>query len=303
MERSEMTLNSLKTVVLTALVMLAPVGQVTAENSLGIVPGTTELAFDKAPDEAKTLLNAIAGALRGETAIDAFGPVTFEDPVLQNLHNIEPFDYAGLSVTNFQIRLVQIDEATDSKTVAGIIHWFDEDTKLSAATSFGVVYRPIGGTLFIHDLRVAPVPPSQPRIALVLVPKDRIRGTLEASGSFPDLLRLALENGIRLEDTQDGGIANYAVLAFSLDRLARGDRLDLLLNLRKNAEDTREPLRPPFQKLLDYSGYQVAVMEMGLDLSQPDPLRVEVYYTPTRMHPTLSPEPHLAGQYTLTGGN
>ena len=40
-------------------------------------------------------------------------------------------------------------------------------------------------------------------------------------------------------------------------------------------------------------------MELGFDPAQPDPVRVEVYYTSGGLHPTLDPAPYLVNTYTL----
>ena len=294
--------------VFCALAALVPVAAPAASGDAAPAtspPNRTISDFEQMPPEVQVLLNALVGALRGENRIDSFGPVIFEYPALENLRALEPFTYEGLGVTSFQLTHVGIDAAEESKTLVGVIRWFDDNNARAAATTFGITYRSIGSNLFVKEVRVERMSPNHPRLALFVVPKSRVESAMtDASQSFVSLLLLASENAMS-PDGAATGFNDYLLFAFCLDRLGRGDRIDLLLALptaieQSDAAEQVPAVRPEFQKLIDYTGYQVAVMEMAFDPAQAEPVRLEVYYTPAGQHPTLEPAPHLVNTYSLT---
>lgn len=138
-----------------------------------------------------------------------------------------------------------------------------------------------------------------PRIAVFLVKEKTVKKKLKvAQQGYVALLKLISENAIKLNDQASlpRGKQDYLLFAFSLDRLARGERIDYIIG----NGDPENDIRPGKQKRLNFSGWPVLALASTFDLAAERPPLYRIFYTPNNAHPKLEAKPHQITAFTLT---
>lgn len=260
-----------------------------------IVEGEIRGSFDEAPENVQFALQALIAALRGEIRPDQFGPVIFEGDSLLRVRKAEGTFYAGFDVQSIQISYIN-KQAENTLQFIGRIIWEDLNQR-RAATAFTLVFETRENFILIKDAKVTRMPPNMPRILVFLVEEDAVKEQLKvAKDGYLPLLELISKKSVRLDNPAalPKGKQDYMLFAFSLDRLARGERIDYIIG----DGDPKTDIRPKEQKLINYSGWQVLVLATTFDLKEKQPPLYRVFYTP-KDHPLLETKPHQAVAFKL----
>ncbi|MCK5915449.1 MAG: hypothetical protein KAG92_04870, partial [Deltaproteobacteria bacterium] len=261
-----------------------------------VITGEINGAFDQAPQEVQLALKALIAALRGKIQPDQFDPVLFPGDVLLKVRKAEGTFYSSFDVDSIQISYIN-HQSDDSLQLIGLIRWEDPNQR-RAGTAFSITYKTNPNFIMIKDAVVTRMPPNMPRVLVFLVPENAVKKQLKiAKDGYLPLLKLISEKSVRLNDSAPlpKGKQNYMLFAFSLDRLARGERIDYIIG----DGDAKTDIRPKEQKLINYSGWQVLVLATTFDLKEKKPPLYRVFYTPNKNHPTLESKPQQAAAFTL----
>ena len=262
-----------------------------------VIKGETRGSFEQAPEEVQFALKALIAALRGEVRPDQFGPVLFDGDLVLRIRNAEGTFYKGFDVKSIQISSIT-RQADAILQLTGRILWQDQN-KRRAATAFALKFKTTAQHILILDAMVTRMPPNMPRMLVFLVPESAVKNklTIAQKGYLP-LLELITKKAIQLEKPSSAprGTQDYLLFAFSLDRLAKGERIDYIIG----DGDAKTDMRPKEQTLLNYSGWPVLVLASRFDLKEKKPPLYRIFYTPSSTHPMLDSKPYQALQFTLS---
>jgi hypothetical protein len=261
-----------------------------------VVSGEVRGAFDQAPRNVQLVIKALIAALRGEVQPDRFGPVLFQGDILVRLHKAEGVFYRGFDVNSIQISYIHRQPDGTFQFIGRII-WEDQNRR-RAATSFSILFKTTPNYILVKDAAVARMPPNSPRLLVFLVPEKDVKDQLKkAKNGYLSLLETVSAKAVQLTDSVSlpRGKHDFLVFAFSLDRLAPGERLDFIIG----DGDFKTDRRPKYQKLINYSGWPVLVLAATFDLRETKPPLYRVFYTPSEDHPLLEPKPYPVFEFTL----
>jgi hypothetical protein len=260
------------------------------------ITGETRGAFDQAPQDVQYALKALIAALRGEFRPNQFGPVLFSGDLLLKVRKAEGTFYSGFDVKSIQISYID-RSVNNTLQLVGLIRWEDINRR-RAATAFTITFTLGESFITIKDVMVTRMPPNMPRLLVFLVPEKSVKKQLKlAKKGYLPLLELVTKNSLKLDDPASlpKGKQNYLLFTFSLDRLARGERIDYIIG----NGDAKTDIRPKEQKLINYSGWPVLILAISFDLNEKNPPLYRVFYTPNKNHPRLQPKPQKVIAFKL----
>ena len=261
------------------------------------IKGKISGSFDDAPQNVQAVFHALIAALRGELRPDHFGPVVFDGDNLLRVRKAEGTFYAGFDVKSIQVSYLG-HKPDDTIQLIGKILWEDTNHR-RAATAFTVSFETRHNLTLIKHAAVSRIPPNMPRVITFLVPEKKVKKELTvAKKGYLPLLELIAKNSISPNNPPffSRGKQDYLLFTFSLDRLARGGRMDYILG----NNDPETGIRPKHQKLIDYAGWQVLTMALRFNLREKNPPEYRVFYTPTPKHPLLDRKPYLVSSFRLS---
>ena len=290
-------LKLLLAIVLSSFLLCSASLLAESQNGMIAVTGKINGTFEKAPQEYQAVLQALIAALRGETRPKEFGPVLFEGDSLMNVRGEEKTFLRLFDVESIQLAFIEKQDDGTTRFI-GNIFWQDQAQR-ATATAFSVTFQVTPNVILIKQANAMRLPPNMPRIAIFLVKEKAVKKQLKvAQEGYVALLKLISKNAIKLNDQASlpRGKQDYLLFAFSLDRLAKGERIDYIIG----NGDPDNDIRPGKQKHLNFSGWPVLALASTFDLAAEMPPVYRVFYTPTKAHPKLEAKPHQAAAFTLT---
>ncbi len=286
---------------LTLAILFVSPGQLKAEDTAAntfAIKGKISGSIEDAPQNVQDVLYALITALRGELRPDHFGPVVFDGDNLLRIRKAEGTFYAGFDVKSIQISYIG-HKPDNTVQFIGRILWEDAHQR-RAATAFTVAFSSHPDFTLIKHAAVSRMPPNTPRVVTFLVPEKKVQKKLKvAKEGYIPLLELVAKNAVSPDNPPFflRGKHDYLLFTFSLDRLAKGGRIDYIIG----GDKPEKGIRPKQQKRIDYAGWQVLILATTLNIRDKNSPQYRVFYTPTAGHPRLERKPYLVSAFKLSG--
>jgi len=151
---------------------------------------------------------------------------------------------------------------------------YENDLGQRANYGFSIGYKSTGENQYqVRSVRIDPFEPLAPRVEAYFVPADRASLKEMRAMSVADLLRFARESSDPVRrDAPAGPMRDYAVVAFSMERLMDGAGWEVISTQKAGTSWSKD-------------GWHVSVVDAALSVNGPEPAVFQAYHTMAKKSP------------------
>jgi hypothetical protein len=193
--------------------------------------------------------------------------------------------------------LERAKENPNRASISGLFHFLDAFGR-QAYTAFEADYEVKETAIHIRKARVAPYFPSDPMVEMFIVPAEAMtKDSVSRFANNAELLNFVGANALALDhlDQLPKGQRHYFVFAFSLDRLAPDDTLEIKVgpDPKSVSGESKDEL------MLDHAGWRVAMIDHTFAMGGGKEVFFKAVYTPGGSHvPASEVLPRVIGAFS-----